>query len=452
MKKFWLLIVIVFACSINLFADGKTAITIYNSNIGVVRETRTFDIQKGVSTLKVTDIPEKIDPTSVKAKFAGSILEQNYQYDLASVSKIPQRYIDKKVIVTGKETNVEGILISAGRDLVIKDFTGKLVMIPNYNDYKISVEELPEGLITKPTLIWMIDAEKSGKQDVEISYITNGMNWDTEYVLAIDKSDLKCDINAWVSLDNQSGATYKNVDLKLIAGEINRVYASVDILSRASAVYADRIVQDKLSSKPQVKERTFSDYHIYEMIRPVDMRNNESKQVSMFNAENVSLKKIYYYDIDPDSEEKNNVEVKAEIENKKENNLGMPFPAGKFRIFKDDGKSVELIGEDEIKHTPKDETIKLKIGKAFDVVAETKTISIKEIGKNTTKKVLEVKLKNRKDEDITIESEYSFNSGDWDILKSSVPYEKIDAYKVKFKVEIPKNSEKTFEFTFTETW
>ena len=138
MKKIWLLSIIIVSSAFNVFAEGKTAITIYNSNIGVVRETRTFDIQKGISTIKVTDIPERIDPTSVKAKFAGSILEQNYQYDLASVGKILQRYIDKKVIVTGEETNVEGTLISAGRDLVIKDLTGKLVMIPNYDDYNVS--------------------------------------------------------------------------------------------------------------------------------------------------------------------------------------------------------------------------------------------------------------------------------------------------------------------------
>ena len=250
--------------------------------------------------------------------------------------------------------------------------------------------------------------------------------------------------------DNQSGATYKNVDLKLIAGEINRIWRIGEPVPVPEAAIVADMMDFASCSKTQVKEKTFSDYHIYEMIRPVDMQNNEKKQVSMFNAENVKIKKTYYYDIDPDSEEKNNVEVKAEIENKKENNLGIPFPGGKFRIFKDDGKSVELIGEDVIEHTPKDETIKLKIGKAFDVVAETKTISEKEIGKDITKKELEVKLKNRKDEAITVEAEYDFNGGDWDILKSSVPYEKIDAYKIKFKIEMPKNSEKTFEFTFTE--
>jgi hypothetical protein len=444
MNKILLLSIIIFSFAVNIFAEGKLSITVYNSNIGVIRETRTFDITKGVSEIRVTDVPTQIDPTSVQVKFDGTILEQNYQYDLASLDKILARYIDKKVHVTGKDTNLEGTLLSAQGNLVLKDAAGKLIMIPNYNEYKISVEELPEGLITKPTLVWLVDNPKAGKQDAEMTYMTNGLNWHAEYVVVLDNYDKNCNINSWVSLDNQSGAAYKNAELKLIAGNVNRV--SND---RLRGIYDLTAGYGGNESKaaPQVEERTFFEYHIYEVQRPVTLANNETKQISMFDAQNVKISKNYTYNMFA----QNDINVTVQFDNKKSNNLGMPFPEGKVRIFKNDGKSVEFVGEDMIRHTPKDENIKLKIGKAFDLIGETVVKDQTKIGENSKKNTIQVTLKNRKDENVNIEVE-SYLGANSEILKSDIPYEKIDAYKIKFKVDIPKNSEKKFELIYINSW
>jgi hypothetical protein len=441
MNKILFLIIFVISSALQLYAEGKLSITVYNSNIGVIRDTRSFDMNKGVSEIRVTDVPSQIDPTSVQVKFDGTILEQNYQYDLASLDKILARYIEKKVRVTGKDTNLEGTLLSAQGNLVLKDAAGKLIMIPNYNEYKISVEELPEGLITKPSLVWLVDNPKAGKQDVEMTYITNGLNWHAEYVVVLDKTDKNCNINSWVSLDNQSGTAYKNAELKLIAGDVNRINSRGRIPASGDLTG----FYPTAKSAPQIEERSFFEYHIYEVQRPVNLANIETKQISMFDAQNVKIIKIYTYDMYI----QNDVNVTANFDNKKSNNLGMPFPEGKVRIFKDDGKSVEFIGEDMIKHTPKDENIKLNIGKAFDIKGETILKEQIKLSDHIFKNTVIVKLKNRKDENVNVEVLRNFWSTSWEILKSDIPYEKVDANKVKFKVEVPKNSEKSFELTYT---
>ncbi len=201
------------------------AVTIYNSNLGVVKDSREIELKSGLSEIRITDVAKLIDPTSVHIKLDGEVLEQNYQYDLVSFSKILQKYIDKEIsLVNEKSELIEGKLLSAtGGDVVLEKKDGGLVMIPNINNYRFSVGSLPEGLITKPTLVWQVKSKKSGNQDVEISYQTQGMNWHAEYVAVLNKDDTKLDLNSWVSVENNCGTTFKNAKLKLIAGDVNRV-------------------------------------------------------------------------------------------------------------------------------------------------------------------------------------------------------------------------------------
>jgi len=201
------------------------SVTVYNDNLGVVNDTRIIDIQKGVSTIRISDVAQGIDATSVHIKLNGNVIEQNYQYDLANLSKILRKYIDKEISLTDDKGNViTGILISAtGNQIVLKKSNGGLIMLPKMDNYQLSVAALPEGLITVPTLVWKVEANKTGKQDVELSYQTQGINWHAEYVAVLNDDDSKMDYNAWVSIENNSGATYKNATLKLIAGDIHRV-------------------------------------------------------------------------------------------------------------------------------------------------------------------------------------------------------------------------------------
>jgi len=201
------------------------SITVYNSNLGVVKDAREMNIKDGTNELKLTDVAQQIDPTSVHIKIDGTVLEQNYQYDLVSSDKILQKYIDKDINLIAEDGSmVSGKLLSVySGEYVIQKADGGLTIIPNIDDYKISVESLPQGLITKPTLVWLVNANSSGNQDVEVTYQTKGISWSAEYVALLNEDDTKLDLNAWVSIKNQSGAAYKDAKLKLVAGDLNLV-------------------------------------------------------------------------------------------------------------------------------------------------------------------------------------------------------------------------------------
>ncbi|MCB0751854.1 MAG: hypothetical protein KDC52_10300, partial [Ignavibacteriae bacterium] len=203
----------------------ELAVTVYNSNLGVIKDIRNINLNSGASEVAITDVAKLIDPTSVHIKFNGEVLEQNYQYDLVSLDKILQKYVDKNVqLINENNELVEGKLLSAlGGQIVLETKEGGLTMLPSTAKYRFNVGSLPEGLITKPTLVWQLNSNKSGNQDVEVSYQTQGMNWHTEYVAVLNKDDTKLDLNAWVSIENNSGSTYKNAKLKLVAGDVNRV-------------------------------------------------------------------------------------------------------------------------------------------------------------------------------------------------------------------------------------
>lgn len=415
----------------------KIAVTVYNNNLGVVKDIREIDLKSGLSEVSITDVAKLIDPTSVHIKFNGEVIEQNYQYDLVSLEKILQKYIEKKIsLISENNEFVEGKLLSSmGGQIVLETKEGGLVMIPNVSKYRFSVGSLPEGLITKPTLVWQVISKKSGKQDVEISYQTQGMNWHAEYVAVLNEDDTKIDLNAWVSVNNNSGTTYKNAKLKLIAGDVNRVqpknrmYKGVRQITEMTANFA----------APQFEEKEFFEYHIYNLQRPTTLKQNETKQISLFEASNVSAKKKYFYR-STGSNSKGKINVIIEFENKEKQKLGVPMPKGKVRMYKSDGESIEFVGEDLIDHTPKNETIKLKIGDAFDIFAEERQVEHKKITKRVFEKVQEIKIKNRKNENVVVEVERHLRLN-WEILNSTIDYKKKNAQTITFQIPVKKDDE-----------
>jgi hypothetical protein len=421
------------------------AVTVYNQNLGVVKDVRNIDIKKGTSTLAITDVAQNIDPTSVHINLNGDVLEQNYQYDLVSLYKILAKYIDRDIQLIGDNNQIiEGNLLSASNSqIVLRKKDGGLLMLPSLTGYRLSVGSLPEGLITRPTLLWMVHAPKSGKQDVEISYQTSGMNWHAEYVAVLNKDDTNLDLNSWVSIENKSGATFKNAKLKLVAGDLNivknqnqNVYASPELYLRKSEIAGD-----------QFQEKGFFEYHIYNLQRPTTLAQNETKQISLFEAQNISANKKYMYSNNYRNRAgTQKVAVIVEFKNSKENGLGIPMPKGKIRVYKSDGESNEFIGEDMIDHTPKDEKIKLKIGDAFDILAEEIQTDHKKISNKVFEDTYKITLKNHKEENVTVEVERSLGLN-WEILKSSLPYKKNDAQNISFQVPVKKNSETELTYT-----
>lgn len=425
------------------------AVTVYNANLGVVKDTRTLKIASGRSEIAIRDVAQLIDPTSVHIKLDGEVIEQNYQYDLVSAAKILQKYIDKPVqLISDKGEALEGKLLSASDQIVLQKKEGGLIMIPNLTNYRISVGSLPEGLITRPTLIWTVDSKSAKNQDVEISYQTGGMNWHAEYVAVLNDNDTKLDLNSWVSIMNESGTTYNDAELKLVAGDVNLVSQRNQMPLRKDMAYAQ-----EQAGAPQFQEKEFFEYHIYNLQRPATLNNNETKQISLFQAENVNITKKFlykggigsYYPMGQGGQ-KQKVSVAVEFENKSANNLGMPMPKGKVRLYKSDGKTIEFIGEDMIDHTPRDERVKLKIGDAFDIAVEDIQTDNKRISDRVYDQSYEITFRNRKKEDIVIEVE-RYLGLNWEILSSSIDYQKKDAQNILFKVPVAKNGETKLKFS-----
>ncbi len=453
MKKLSVLLLFFLLLSANYVsaqqADQKSvAVTVYNSNLGVVKDLRTIDIKSGTSQIAITDVAQFIDPTSVHIDLNGEVLEQNYQYDLVSLDKILQKYIDKDIQLIGENSElIEGKLLSSfGGQIVLQKKEGGLLMLPNVSKYRFSVGNLPEGLITKPTLLWKVNSPKRGKQDVEISYQTSGMNWHAEYVAVLNSDDTKLDLNSWVSIENKSGTTYKDATLKLVAGDVNLVKDQQRVNYQPQEV----MVKSMGVSQPQFQEKEFFEYHIYNLQRPTTLANNETKQISLFETSGVKAVKKFFYNggrnyYSSNASQTGKVDVVVEFENKEANNMGMPMPKGKVRMYKSDGKTLEFIGEDLIDHTPKNEKVRLKLGQAFDVVVEDVQTENKKITDRVWEQAYEVKFKNRKKEDITVEVE-RFLGLNWEVLSSSIDYQKKDAQNIIFKVPVSQDGETVLKF------
>jgi hypothetical protein len=451
LKKYFLTLIVVILLPgiIYMQEAGKksVAVTVYNDNLGVVKEVSNISIPSGKSQITVTDVAQFIDPTSVHIKLNGEVIEQNYQYDLVNLDKILQKYIDKKIQIFSKDDKlIEGVLLSSqGGQVVLRKDDGGLIMLPNTQEYRISVGSLPEGLITKPTLVWLVNSTSSKSQNVEISYQTSGMNWHAEYVAVLNEDDSKLDLKSWVSVENNSGTKYDDAVLKLVAGNVNLVSPRAGQGFEAQGARTDMVYK---AAVPQFQEKQFFEYHIYNLTRPVTLSNNETKQISLFETEGVNVIKKFLYrssNANYGQDNPNKVAVIVEFENKEKNNMGMPLPKGTVRMYKSDGNNIEFIGEDMIDHTPREEKVKLKIGEAFDIVVEDTQTEQKRISDRVNENSYEIKIKNRKKENITVEVE-KFLGTNWEILSSSVNYEKKNAQTALFRVPVNKNEESVLKF------
>ncbi len=452
--------------------DEGIALTIYNQNFGVVREKRKVDVTEKIGTIRFTDVAAQIDGTSVQFKSLtdpnAAVLEQNYEYDLVSADKLLQKYIDKPITVLTKDgSRYSGNLLSFdGNQLVIRQYgeKGDLAMVQRGDNVKdIQFSALPEGLITKPTLVWKLATEKVGDQLVEVAYQTAGINWQSDYNAVLNAKDTALDLGGWVTINNQSGATYKDAKLKLIAGDVRRVQPPVprSVMYRLGA-------QEKAAG---FEEKAFFEYHLYTLGRPTTVADNQTKQIELLKAADVPVKKIFLYEGAPQyrfygglindagygSEESNKkVNVIIEVKNSQDNHMGMALPKGKVRLYKRDpaDASLEFIGEDQIDHTPKDETVKLHIGDAFDIVGERKRTDFHvDTGRHVMTESFEIRIRNHKTEPVEVlvkETLYRWNN--WEITESNQKWTKYDSNTIHFPVKVDKDGEQVITYTVRYTW
>jgi hypothetical protein len=466
---------ILIAAILALAAGGASAteVTVYNSNLGVVKEIRPFVLKNGINELKVEDVAAQIDPTSVHFKSltapdAVTVLEQDFRYDLASPDAILNRYLGKEIELDrtsgrdGEKTEViKGVLLSNSGGRVVQS-EGKILINPPGEPV---LTQLPDGLLTKPALIWKVNATKGGEHQGEISYMTSGMSWSADYVLVLDKDDAKGDMTAWTTVVNNSGATYKDAKLKLVAGDVHRAQVSRPRMY-AMAKSAGRGAAENMS------EQSFFEYHLYTLSRPTTLAQNSSKQVEMASAADIPVKKLFVYDgaenpyfggygdsgfWDPGYglQSGKKVSVLLQLENKKSSGLGIPLPKGRVRVYKkDDDGSLQFAGEDSIDHTPKDEKVRVKMGEAFDIVGERKRSNFaSDLKGRRFEETFEIKLRNHKDSDATVTVvEHLYRWNNWKIVDSSAKYEKKDAQTIEFAVPVPKDGEATVTYTVKYSW
>lgn len=421
-------------------SSAELAITVYNDNLGLVRESREFDFPKGVGEIRFVDVAAQIIPTSVHFSCDRAILlEQNYEFDLVDPYKLMKKYIDHEIELITEDGRFTGTLLSADGGAVIRESDNTIRSIGKDRIVNVHFSQLPEGLITRPTLVWTTESKKGGKGNAEMSYLTNGMRWEAEYVAVTDKIDENLELAGWVNINNHSGATYKEAQIKLMAGDVK-----IERKGRGAYEGMEISPEGRIHSrKDQFKEQEFYEYHLYTLQRASTLRDNQMKQISLFPTAKTPIEKEYRYE--PYMGKK--VKVSLEFKNEKKNGLGMPLPKGLVRVYKEgpDG-GLEFVGEDRIDHTPTDETVRISTGNAFDVVGERTQVDRKRRGNDWDTEYL-IKIRNRKrKEAVTVTVAESF-WGDWELLDSTTDgWVKNSASNVEWKVHVKPGEEKEVKY------
>lgn len=438
----------------------------------VVKSIRNYALKKGQNQIQVSDVAAYIDPTTVSFHSLNNkqtrVLEQSYQFDLVNQQQLLQRFLGKTVTVQqaqGDElVDIKGELLSADGNLVLKTDKGNIRSIGYYAG--IIFPDLPDGLRTQPTLIWDLYSPAAGNQTIELSYQTEGMTWWTDYNVTYDESNAcKMDLSSWVSIINQSGASFNNAKLKLIAGDVNRAQPDVEYVRVTGSRLGAEAMMDK-----GFEEKSFFEYHLYTLGRPADLPNNSTKQLELFpSVNNVQCNKelvfdassqFYgYYGINTNEgygkNSSGDVNVYLRFANEEKNALGIPLPAGRIRVNqRDTDGSLEFIGEDIIDHTPKDQDVLIKMGNAFDIKGERKQTNYKiDTNKKELTESFEITLKNHKDEvaDVVIR-ENLYRWSNWKITRKSHDFEKQDSRHVHFNVKVPANGEVKVTYTVEYDW
>jgi len=424
-------------------AQAGVQITIYNNDLALVKDGRKLDFKKGTFELSFTDVAAAIDPTSVaftvtdQAK-AVTLLEQNYRYDLVSSEKVLQKYLDRPIqVLTRQDKMLDGALLAfdAGT-LTLKTANGGIRIVNREQIADLSLGELPQGLITRPTLVWKLKSDVAGPIPAEVRYLTGQIGWHAEYVATVSSSEDRLDLAGWVSIDNRSGATYNDATVKLIAGDVHRVAAPRPPMMLGKAMMA--------AADEGFTEKQFFEYHLYTLQRPSTLSDNEIKQIALFETARVTAGKLLTYD---GAAYGSKIRVTMEFQNSTAAGLGIPLPAGKIRVMKaDTDGSLEFIGEDAIDHTPKDEKVRVVLGNAFDVVGERTPKDHRQITRNIAEDDLEIVLRNHKPAAVTIVVVEHFWS-DWTITQSSATYVKKDARTAEWTIDVPKDGEVKLQYT-----
>jgi len=427
--------------------QSSVAVTIYNGDLALVKDVRQVKLNKGLNAIALRDVSAKIRPEtaflrSINAPGSLTLLEQNFDYDLLSPAKMLEKFVGKKVAViktnpaTGAEKVENATVLSANQGVVLKIGNRIETGIPG----RIVYDDVPANLRDRPTLITQTKNKGPAKQTVELSYLTGGLGWKADYVAELNKNDDRLDLSGWVTLNNSSGASYKNAQLQLVAGDVNRVQRARRSMTkhmRSDVVMAE--------AAAPMQEEGLLEYHLYTLDRPTTIAENQTKQVALLSASNIPVKKslllrgadYYYRGQYGQIGTKMKVGVFVSFSNKAASKLGMPLPKGIMRVYKKNTQgNAQFVGEDSIDHTPKNETVRLKLGSAFDVTADKKQTDFSKASRREYRSTYEITLKNAKKEAVMVTLQEPIN-GDWKILSSSAPHQKVNSHLAQWQIKVP---------------
>jgi hypothetical protein len=473
---------------------GGPAITIYNQNFAVVRQPLGLDLKPGVDEVRFTDVTSFLEPDSVMlrdplGRRQFQIYEQNFRNDPVSQELLLSMYEGKTIdFRLPNEKVVPGKIIRSGYTRHIYDYRNAyanqyaqggsqpIIEINGHLQFGLPGQPLFPALgndtVLKPTLHWLLATDKPGKLDAELSYVSGGMRWEADYNVVAPESGDVLDVIGWVTLDNTSGKTFEHARVRLMAGDVNKILPGV-VGGAVRAEAMMKVANDAL--QPAVTERSFDEYHLYTLQRPVTLRDHETKQVEFVRATGVRSQRLYIYDganidwnryrgwsfesirNDPSYGTQSNpkVWVMQELKNSSANHLGIALPRGRMRFYRrDEDGRLQFTGENLIDHTPADEIIRLYTGNAFDVVGERRRVDYRiDVGKRTIDESFEIKLRNHKKEAVAVRAvERLYRCNTWQISSRSHDYRKLDANQIEFPVVVPANREVTITYAVHYTW
>jgi hypothetical protein len=440
-------------------------VTVYNSNIALVRDIRNLSLPSGTFRLKFMDIAATVNPATVHFRSLTDpdklgVIEQNYEYDLLEPAKLLHKYLGKEVTLvrsyqdsgTTKHEEIKATLLSdnngpvwrIGNDIVTGMFA---------ESYRFP--EVPANLYDRPTLLMSLENSGPRKQQIEASYLANNLSWNADYVLTVARDDKNADLDGWVTVANNSGTAFHNAHLQLVAGELNRVQPPAPMAAAAMDMVANR------AKAQQFQQEAFSEYHLYTLGRKTSVEDKETKQISLLQGSGVPVEKVfvvngqyYYYRSQqaPGAPLKDPVLVYYKFKNEEKNGLGIPLPAGNVRVYQKDSKGgILFAGEDHIDHTPKDEQVSIHIGNAFDVVAEHKQTDFKHVDTHTWEFEYEITLRNHKDIPIVVQVNEPIG-GEWEMLSSTYKSTKTAAFAAQFNVPVAKDGTSVLKYRVRAKW
>ena len=434
------------------------SLTVYNSNVALVRDVRNVHLPAGNVELNFADVASKIEPETVRivsltAPKQLSVLEQDYRYDLLSPQKLLQYYVGKQVTLIRRITENNSTKEVSTKATLLSDNNGPIWRVDGQIITGMSADRyvfpsLPPNLYSKPTLVWLLNNRDAGKQKLEADYMTRSVDWNADYVLTLPSEAMVADLSSWVTVKNSSGVDFRNAHLQLVAGQVHQAVQGPRPMFRAMALEAK-------AGAPGISQEGLSEYHLYTIERPVTLPNNSSKQIAFVRTSGIKVQKSYEIEGQPSyfyspwqggQPTKEPVQAHLKFKNSEDNSLGIPLPAGVVRVYQADSKGqLQFVGEDHISHTPKDEDLNLYIGNAFDVTAERKQTDFQRLGSNVYETAFQITIRNHKKGAITVEVNEPL-SGQWTVLQSNYKYEKTSAFSIVFRVPVAADGQSVLNY------